>query len=101
MSDVVGILIEQEEKGDALTFDRIKKAVIDLYDFYDRIPNHSRTFIESIYEKEDLREFYRECRQLELENKDVLLDFQDDYPGVLNEDNIADILKVAKTKKQK
>lgn len=101
LSDIVGILIEQEERGDAFSFDRIKKAVIDLYDSYERIPDSSRTFIEAIYKKKDLRDFYQQCRQLELENKDVLISFQDAYPGVLNGDNLADILKAAKAKKQK
>ncbi len=100
LSDVVGILIEQEERGDAFTLDRIKKAVVDLYNSYDRLPKNSRIFIESIYEKEDLRAFYKQCRELEQENKNVLLDFQDDYPGVLNGDNLAAILKAAKAKKQ-
>ena len=38
----------------------------------------------------------RQCRDLEQENKDVLIGFQDDYPGVLNGDNLADILKAAR-----
>lgn len=33
--------------------------------------------------------------------KELLLDFQDEYPGVLNGDNLADILKIAREKKQK
>lgn len=37
---------------------------------------------------------------MELDNKDVLVEFQDDYPGVLNGDNLADVLKAAKAKKQ-
>lgn len=72
-----------------------------LSDSYDRIPENSRTFIESIYAKEDLGSFYKYCRDLEQENKDVLLNFQNDYPGVLNEDNLAEVLKAARAKKQK
>ena len=99
LSDIVGVLMEQEERGDALTLERIKKAVVDLYDSYERIPQTSRTFIESIYGKNDLNEFFEQCRAMELENKEVLLDFQDDYPGVLNGDNLADILQAAREKK--
>lgn len=101
LSDIVGILIEQEERGDSFTFDRIKKAIINLYDSYDRIPENSRVFMESVFGKKDLRGFYQQCRELELENRDVLIEFQDDYPGVLKEDNLADILKAAKNKKEK
>ena len=100
LSDIVGILIEHEKRGDNLTLERIKKAVMDLYDSYERIPLNSRTFIEAIYEKTDLKAFYEQCKAIELENKDVLLEFQDNYPGVLNGDNLADILKAAREKKQ-
>ena len=48
--------------------------------------------------KEDLQAFYKLCRELEQENKDVLVEFQEDYPGVLNGDNFADILKADKEK---
>lgn len=101
LSDIVGILIEQEEQGDALSFDRVKGAIIDLYDEYERIPDNSRMFIESIYVQSDLKGFYKHCCETELENKDVLIEFQDDYPGVLNRDNLEEILKLAKEKKQK
>lgn len=99
LSDVVGILIEQEESGDPFSLGRIQKAVVDLYDSYERLPENSREFIESIYRKSDLKAFYRQCRQIELENKDVLISFQDNYPGVLNGDNLADVLKAARARK--
>lgn len=101
LSDVVGILIEQEERGEPLALEKIKKAVIRLYDSYDRIPNDSREFIEAIYKKEDLRAFYDQCRASEIKNKDVLMDVQEEYPGVLNKNNLADILKKAREKQQR
>ena len=101
LSDIVGVLIEQEERNEPLTFEKIQKAIIDLYDSYSRIPEDSRVFIEAVYKKADLHSFYKQCRELEQENKDVLVGFQEDYPGVLNGDNLAEILKAAKAKKQK
>lgn len=98
LSDIIGILIEQEKRGHALSMETIKKAVIELYGTYDRIPHNSQVFIASIYERNDLKEFYEQCRALETENKDVLLDFQEDYPGVLNGDNLSDILAMARKK---
>ncbi len=99
LSDIVGVLFEHEERNEPLTFDKIQKAIIDLYDSYDRIPEESRIFIEAVYKKEDLHAFYKQCRELERENKDVLVGFQKDYPRVLNGDNLADILKAARAKK--
>lgn len=101
LSDIVGIIIEQEERGDILTLERIKKAIIDLYDEYELIPYNSRSFIEAIYKQSNLKDFYRQCREMELDNKDVLVEFQDDYPGELTEDNLENILNVAREKKMK
>lgn len=100
LSDIVGVLIEQEKQNKPLTFECIQKAIVDLYDSYDKIPENSKKFIEAVYKKEDLHEFYKQCRELEQENKDVLVKFQEDYPGVLNGDNLADVLKAARAKKQ-
>lgn len=101
LSDIVGVLIEQEKRNEPLTYEKIQKAIIDLYDSYSRIPEDSRVFIEAVYKKKDLCSFYKQCKELEQENKDVLVGFQEDYPGVLNGDNLAEILKAAKAKKQK
>ena len=100
LSDIVGILIEQEERKKPLSFEVIQKAIVDLYDSYDKVPEDSRVFMEAVYNKEDLHDFYRQCREIEQENKDTLVGFQENYPGVLNGDNLADVLKAARAKKQ-
>lgn len=100
LSDIVGILIEQEERKKPLSFEVIQKAIVDLYDSYDKIPEESKVFMETVYNKEDLHDFYRQCREIEQENKDTLVEFQENYPGVLNGDNLADVLKAARAKKQ-
>lgn len=71
LSDIVGILIEQEERKKPLSFEVIQKAIVDLYDSYDKVPEDSRVFMEAIYNKEDLHDFYRQCREIEQENKDT------------------------------
>lgn len=101
LSDIVGVLIEQEERNEPLSFEVIQKGIVDLYDSYDKIPEEARAFIEAVYNKDDLHEFYKQCREIEQENKDTLVEFQEDYPGVLNGDNLADVLKAARAKKCK
>lgn len=44
---------------------------------------------------------YEKIREDEMQNKDILLEFQEDYPDVLNGDNLVDILKAAKAKKKR
>lgn len=56
--------------------------------------------MEAVYQNSDLTGLYEKIREDEKQNKDILLKFQDDYPDVLNGDNLADILKAAKAKKK-
>ena len=99
LSDVVGILLEQQNNGKKIHLDDIKRVADELYGGYDKIPESSRIFIEATYQNLDLEELYKKIREDERQNKDILLEFQDHYPEVLNGDNLADILKAAKARK--
>lgn len=101
LSDVVGILLEQQNAEKEISLDSIKRAAEELYDGYENLPETSRTFIEAVYQNPDLSALYDKIREDEKQNKNILLEFQDDYPDVLNGDNLADILKAAKAKKGK
>lgn len=99
LSDVVGILLEQQKTGKEISLDSIKRAAGELYDGYENLPETTRAFIEAVYQNPDLPALYEKIRADERQNKDILLEFQDDYPDVLNGDNLADILKAAKKKR--
>lgn len=100
LSDVVGILLEQEKLQKKICLDDIKNAAEKLYGGYDKLPKESQTFIEAVYQNSDLPQLYAKIREDEKQNKDILIEFEDNYPDVLNGDNLADILKAAKAKKK-
>lgn len=101
LSDVVGILLEQQKIEKPITLDCIKRAAMELYDGYDKLPESSKIFIEAVFQNSDLEELYEKVRADEKQNKDILLEFQEDYPDVLNGDNLAAILKAARVKREK
>ena len=101
LSDVVGILIEQKNAEKEISLESIKRAAGELYEGYENLPELSRNFIEAVYQNSDLSALYEKIRDDEKQNKDILLEFQDDFPDVLNGDNLADILRAAKAKKEK
>ena len=78
----------------------IKKAAEKLYGGYDKLSEESRTFIETVYQNPDLTQLYAKVREDEKTNKDILIEFEDNYPDVLNGDNLTDILKAARAKKK-
>ena len=92
ISDIVGILREQQNSGDPLTFERINKAVTDLYDSWENLPENAQSMIESILANENMDALYEAYANEEAAAKDALITFDDKYPDVLKEDNLADIL---------
>ena len=99
LSDVIGILWEQEKKGDPLSLERIKKAVENLYDSYDALSDDMKQFIEKAIRDGQYEDRYARIRQAEAENKENLLEYQAEKPGVINDDNANDIITALRRKK--
>lgn len=102
LSDVIGILHEHEQRGTPISYEQIDTAVCRLYDDWTRIPDSATRFIRDVYDASDYEELYERLRSEERESRETLLDFSAEYPGVLKEDNMAEILKQAQMRmKQK
>ena len=84
LSDVIGILYEHEQRGVPLTMDDIDKAVCNLYGGWENIPADSVSFIEETMEKGNFEKAYQAISNEEKRSKDLLIQFQDDYPGITN-----------------
>ncbi len=100
LSDVIGILAEHEKRGEPITMDRIDKAVTDLYGSWEKISEDSRNFIQEAMEKGNFEKAYAEISAEETKAKGLLINFEQDYPGVTNTANVNDILKNLKKKKE-
>lgn len=102
ISDIVGILLEQQNKGKPLTLDMIKSAVCNLYGSWDSLPIESIKLIENIIREDNYDELLKKYRDTEKLAKEVLVDFEGEYPGVANDDNANEIIEnLRKRKKQK
>ena len=101
LSDVIGILAEHEKKGMPITFEKIDAAVENLYGGWGSFPEDSKPFIEDALKNGDFENVYASVKNDEIESKDILIDFEKDYPKVAKESNINDILKTLKEKRKK
>ena len=99
-SDVIGILWEQEKMGNPLSLERVKEAVSDLYGSYDVLANDVREFIEKAIQNGGYAELYERVRQAEAENKENLLEYQEEKPGVITGDNVHDIIAALRRRKE-
>lgn len=100
LSDVIGILYEHEQRGLPLTMDEIDKAVRDLYGGWQDIPADSISFIKDAMEKGNFKKAYQVISDEEQRSKDLLIQFQDDYPGITNTENANTILETLKRRKK-
>ena len=98
-SDVIGILAEHEKKNKSISYDKIKKAVTDLYGDWSNLPEDSQTFKEDIYRSDkSFEDQYREIRQEEIKVKNALISFRESNPGVINKTNFAEIIDIIDNK---
>ena len=98
-SDVVGILAEHERQQNPISLDAIKTAVANLYDSWDAISTEMQEFIEDIYMAGDFVSLFDSVKAEEAQSKDILIEFQKDYPGVTKSENVEDILAAMKKKR--
>ena len=100
LSDIIGILWEQEKNRDPLSLERIKKAVEDLYGSYDVLSENMKQFVEKAVRDGKYKETYARVRRAEAENKENLLEYQEEKLGVINGDNVNDIIAALRRKKR-
>ena len=101
LSDIIGVLAEHEKHGDPLTFERIDKAVTDLYRSWDGFPKGARDFISNTLAAGNYENVYELVRENEKDAKEQLIEFQGDYPGVLKTENVSDVLQSLREKKKR
>lgn len=99
LSDIIGILYEHEKRGNPLTMEDIDRAVCKLYENWDNIPTDSVTFIKETMNNGNLKKAYQAVYEEEKHSKELLVQFEADYPNVTNTENVNTILENLKRKK--
>ena len=101
LSDVAGILSEHEKSGKPISRSDIDRAMKELYGGWRDVPESSIELIDTAFASGDYQKAYQETRLNEVEAKEILLDFDKDYPGALTADNLNEVLSEARQKQKK
>jgi len=99
LSDIVGILSEHNSIGNPISRESINNAIIELYG-HKPLPETSLQFLDDVFSHGDYERLYLKLKEIENENKEILLDFDLEYPNVLDENNKNDIIEKARRKKE-
>lgn len=100
LSDIVGILLEHEKNGNPISYEQVDKAVINLYGTWDDISDFAKQTIKDIFDSNDYETLYYEYRKSESETKSDMIEFEEKYPKVMNNDNADDIISRLKLKRE-
>lgn len=99
ISDIVGILREHDRQEKPISLMAIENAVTNLYGGWDGFPENSKQYIENIITNHNYEKAFEAAKEEEKYSKNALVNFEQDYPGVMKESNVNEILKTLKSKK--
>jgi len=100
LSDIIGIIAEHQQRQLPLTWEMVERAMLELYGSWERVAPETVQLVRNALTLPDAGVLYAQYRAEELATKDFLTDFEQKYPKVANQDNIASILAQAKKKRE-
>ena len=100
LSDIIGIIAEHQQRQLPLTWEMVERAMLELYGSWERVAPETVQLVRNTLTLPDAGVLYDQYRAEELATKDFLTDFEQKYPKVANQDNIASILAQAKKKRE-
>ena len=100
LSDIAGILLEHDKKGEPITWDDIDKAMAELYGGWKDVPANSIEYLSDVFADDDYAKTYRDAREREIGGREAVLEFDKESPGKLKGDMIEEIIKRAREKEK-
>ena len=98
-SDIVGIFMEEQSKrGERFTFERIDRAVKELYGSWDEITPEAKAFLDELLVCNDYDVLYSRTKQNELKAKQMLVEVQENFPEVLKQEGVKEVLRKLRAK---
>ena len=100
LSDIIGILSEQERMGEPLSYQQIDCAVRNLYGGWDNISEYAIQVLKAALDSENLKELFMEQEREEALSKQAVLQVQKYEGEKVKESNVDEIIQKAIRKKR-
>ena len=100
LSDIIGILSEQERRGEPLNYQQIDCAVKNLYGGWDNISEYAIQVLKAALDSENLKELFMEQEREEALSKQAVLQAQKYEGEKVKESNVDEIIQKALRKKR-
>lgn len=100
LSDIIGILSEQERRGEPLSYRQIDCAVRNLYGGWDNISEYAIQVLKAALNSENLKQLFMEQEREEELSKQVVFQVQKYEGEKVKESNVEEIIQKALRKKR-
>ena len=100
LSDIIGILGEQERMGESLSYQQIDCAVKNLYGGWDNISEYAIQVLKAALDSENLKELFMEQEHEEVLSKQAVLQVEKYEGEKVKESNVDEIIQKAIRKKR-
>ena len=100
LSDIIGILSEQERRGEPLSYRQIDCAVRNLYGGWDDISEYAIQVLKAALNSENLKQLFMEQEREEELSKQVVFQVQKYEGEKVKESNVEEIIQKALRKKR-
>lgn len=100
-SDIVGIILEETDKNNPVTFEQVDKAVKDLYGNWDRISIEGQNFIKDVLKNKDLENAFSYIREEEGKDSDALREIIAENPHRMTREDVDKALIEVKKRREK
>ena len=100
LSDIIGILSEQERMGEPLSYQKIDCAVRNLYGGWDNISEYAIQVLKAALDSENLKELFMEQEHEEVLSKQAVLQVEKYEGEKVKESNVDEIIQKAIRKKR-
>jgi hypothetical protein len=101
LSDIIGIILEQNRAEKPLNYEMIDNAMIKMYGSWDKVSSLAKEVLINALESENLEELFIEQSEDEQRAKETILEIDRKYPKLVNQNNIDDVIAAALAKKNK
>ena len=101
LSDIAGIVLEQQKVGRPLNYEIIDRAVCNLYGGWQDVSSYAKEVLDRVLASDNLEQLFISLSDDEAEAKEALAEMNVKYPNVVKQDNVNDIIAVLKEKKRK
>lgn len=92
LSDIIGIIGEENENSNAISYEDVNRAIMDLYGTWDGIASETVSILKEALATRNYKNFYQETRKKEKSIGKGLKEIEDKYPNLINENNLSDIV---------